>query len=106
MNTNELNLTAKQMIYYHSKKRNKVVAYLLGAIFGSFGVHAFYVGGDTGNILGASTLAGFIVTFFSPELTFPWMVFVLSGIIYTHFIVDSRNKELLDEAASLIGDDV
>mgnify|MGYP005987121797 CR=1 FL=1 len=105
MNKDELNLTTKQMVYYHSKKRNKLVAYLLGAVLGSFGAHAFYVGGETGNILGASTLAGFILTFFSPELTVPWMIFVLSGLVYTHFIVNSRNKELLDEAVKFFGDE-
>lgn len=105
MNKDELNLTTKQMVYYHSKKRNKVVAYLLGAIFGSFGVHAFYVGGETGNILGVSTLGGFISSFFYPELLLPWSIFVLSGMVYTHFIVDSRNKELLEEAVKFFGEE-
>ena len=105
MNKDELNLTTKQMVYYHSKKRNKLVAYLLGAVFGSFGVHAFYVGGDTGNILGLATLSGFILSFFSAGLAMPWSIFVLSGLVYTHFIVDSRNKELLNEAVKFFGDE-
>lgn len=105
MNKEELNLTTKQMVYYHSKKRNKVVAYLLGAIFGSFGVHAFYVGGETGNKIGLITLAGFILSFFSAALAMPWAIFVLSGLVYTHFIVDSRNKELLEEAVKFFGEE-
>ena len=98
MNKDELNLTTKQMVYYHSKKRSKVLAYLLGAVFGSFGVHAFYVGGETGTGLGWITLVAFLGSFIESMLFPIYILVVLSAVVWTHFLVDKRNRELLEEA--------
>ena len=100
---NELNLTTRQLVYYNSKKRSMVVAYLLGAVFGSFGVHAFYVGGNTGIILGATTFGFLYYSFIYPDiLIIPYMLYVFSGVVYTYFIVENRNKELMEMAEKLV----
>ena len=105
MNKNELNLTTKQMVYYHSKKRNKLLAYILGEVLGGIGVHGFYIGGETGNLLGGITLLALVGGFIDPMLFTANMMMVLSGLVWTHFVVDSRNKELLDEAVKCFGGD-
>lgn len=101
----ELNLTTKQMIYYNSKKKNIIVAYLLGAVFGSFGAHAFYVGGDYGAVLGVLSIAGFIYSFSDPTIFMIYGLFVLSGVLYTYFLVKHRNQQLMKEVVGLIGND-
>ena len=99
----ELKLTTRQMVYYNSKKKSMVVAYLLGFIFGSFGAHAFYVGSSVGVVLGATTFGFLYYSFIYPDLLLiPYILFVLSGVVYTYFIVESRNKELMKKAVSLI----
>lgn len=98
MNKDELNLTTKQMVYYHSKKRSKPLAYILGAILGGFGVHGFYIGGETGNLLGGVTLLAFLLGMFVPAIAIIHIMLVLSGVVWTHFVVDSRNEELMNEA--------
>ncbi|AKO61100.1 hypothetical protein AXI76_gp199 [Pseudoalteromonas phage H101] len=98
MNKDELNLTTKQMVYYHSKKRSKPLAYILGAFLGGFGVHGFYIGGETGNMLGGITLLALIGSFIDPMLFTGHMLMVFSGVVWTHFVVDSRNKEFMEEA--------
>lgn len=99
---NELDLTTRQLVYYNSKKRSMVVAYLLGAVFGSFGVHAFYVGGNSGIFLGAITCGLLYYSFIYPEFLLVYLLFVLSGVVYTYFLVTDRNSDLLVDASKII----
>ena len=99
---NELDLTTKQMVYYTSKKKNVVIAYLIGFILGGFGAHAFYVGGDVGNILGLLSIVGILVSLAYPAFYIIYGIFLFSGVVYTYFLVEFRNRQLMQQAVLLI----
>ena len=90
-------------ILYNQKKKNMVVAYLLGALLGGFGVHYFYAGRVD---FGLSVLGLFAVAVFIPNLftLYLFCIAVWGGMIHTYFVVEASNKKIHKEVEVLYGE--
>jgi len=93
----------KVELLYKSRKKNMFVAYLLGAVFGGFGVHYFYAGKSD---YGLCILAFLALTVFTGGATlFIHVLAVLAGVIHTCFVIEEVNKDIYQECKIMVGDD-
>ena len=73
---------------YESKRKSKLIAYLIGAIGGSFGLHLFYL---KHNEYACLVLALLGLSILVPQLMIIHVIVVLSGVIHTNYLVDNYN---------------
>lgn len=86
---------------YDSKKKSMIIAYLLGFLLGSFGVHYFYAGEtEMGVFVIALLVAGML---FPPVLFIFWAV-VIIGVVHTYFVVEDANKKIHLQCEALYED--
>jgi TM2 domain-containing membrane protein YozV len=87
-----LQLKGNEILMYDSMKKSKVVAYLLGALFGGLGIHRLYLKEYVGFWCYLTcTLASFIVSPLVVVLVF----FLLVDVIYTWILCDQYNKDVI-----------
>ena len=92
----------KVELLYNSRKKNMFVGYLLGAVFGGFGVHYFYAGKSD---YGLCILALLALTIFTGGATlFIHVIAMLAGVIHTYFVVEDANKVIYQECKIMVGD--
>lgn len=93
----------KLQLLYNSRKKNMVVAYLLGFLLGGFGVHYFYCGK---NDYGLVIIALLVLTLFTGGATmFVHGIAVLIGVVHTYFVVEDMNKVIYQECKIMVGED-
>jgi TM2 domain-containing membrane protein YozV len=87
-------------IMYNRTKKSMLIAYLLGAILGSFGLHWFYLGKHE---YGAVSLGLLFLAMVIPASSVLMVIWTLAAVVYTYFVVNQVNAEILEEIEVLRG---
>lgn len=88
-------------VLYNQRKKNMVVAYLLGAVLGGFGAHYFYCR-ESG--YGAVILGLLLLSILSGgALAFLYWIAVLGGVVHTYYCVEKVNAQIRLECEVLVG---
>ena len=85
-------------LLYETKKKSMLVAYILGAFLGSFGIHYFYAGKEE---YGIAVLCSFVLTFYEPQLILLHGTIVLAGLVHTKFVIDEVNEGIRTECEAI-----
>ena len=88
-------------IMYNRTKKNMLITYLLGAILGSFGGHWFYLGKHE---YGAVSLGLLFLAMVVPATSVLMVIWTLSAVVYTYFVVNQVNAEIREELEVLHGE--
>lgn len=88
-----LRLNNNELMMYESLKKNKFIAYLLGALFGTLGVHRLYLKEYVGFFV---YLTLFFFSFAAEELLLLVAFFYLFDGFYTWFMCDDYNKKVIN----------
>ena len=78
-------------ILFQQQKKNKLTAYVLGALLGGLGAHRFYCGEQVG---GAVYIVLLVMTAILPPTLFVTFVYLVFDFFYTSRLVDSANKSI------------
>jgi len=77
---------------YNSRKKNALIAYIVGFFLGAFGAHYFYCGKNDWGLAILMLLAlGFIT---GGALMFLHVIAVMLGFVHTWFVVEEVNKDI------------
>lgn len=85
-------------ILFDSRKKSKLVAYLLGAVLGSFGCHRFYLGEYKG---GVAYLILLLLMLVVPAVSFFHLVFLIVDFFLTYGLVKDYNANVRREIEAI-----
>lgn len=90
-----LDTQLKIEMLYNQQKKSAIVAYLIGFIGGTLGLHYFYLGKvEYGAVIILLLMVCMIGGLFFPFIWFIYYAAVLFGVIHTAIVVEDVNNEL------------
>ena len=86
-----MNKETQVEVLFNSKKKSMLIAYVLGALFGGFGVHYFVLDEP---FYGVLTIGLFVLGVVVPPVMVANVIWVLWGVIHTKMVCEAKNKEI------------
>lgn len=90
--------TLQKEILFNQRKKSKLIAYLLGAFLGGFGVHRFYLGENTGGI---AYIELFFLSLIVPPLVLVTLCYLIFDLFYTSKLTDDYNNNVRFELETM-----
>jgi TM2 domain-containing membrane protein YozV len=99
--TKDIREKNKVDVLYNRAKKGMVLTYLLGAVLGGIGAHWFYLGKHE---YGVASLGLFLLAMILPISGIFMLIWFLSAVVYTYFVVNQVNAEIHEELEVLHGE--